>query len=77
MLLILQACLFYFSPVNLIDSYRNRHGYMLGFGITVTACINVLFGSYDRVIGYGAAQAIQDSPSYLLSKMFWCFVQFE
>ena len=49
----------------MLDSYKNRHGYMLAFGVTVNSCVDVLFGTYERVIGKAAAARAATYPSYL------------
>ena len=56
-----------FSPLNMLDSYENRHGFAFAFGLTVASCIQILFGDYASVIGTKSAKDIAQYPSYLSS----------
>jgi len=52
----------------MLDNYKNRHGYMLAFGVTINSLFDVLFGSYERVIGSRASANLQTMPAYVSGK---------
>ena len=53
-----------FRPLNMLDSYANRYGYMFAFGVTVNSCFDVLFGNYIRVVGEMNANKLNALPAY-------------
>ncbi|XP_065672802.1 stimulated by retinoic acid gene 6 protein-like isoform X2 [Hydra vulgaris] len=52
-------------PVNMLDSYENRYGYALSFGLTVSSCFSVIFSDYSDIVGLEMAQQLVLLPSYL------------
>ena len=48
----------------MLDSYENRNGYALTFGLTVNKCLVVLLGRYENLFGVEAAVNIRLMPSY-------------
>ncbi|XP_012555170.1 stimulated by retinoic acid gene 6 protein-like isoform X1 [Hydra vulgaris] len=52
-------------PVNMLDSYENRYGYALSFGLTVSSCFSVIFSDYSDIVGLEMAQKLTLLPSYL------------
>ena len=55
----------------MLDSYENRHGFALAFGLTVSSCLSILFGKYEDVIGIKNAADIDTFPSYLASEFYF------
>lgn len=39
-------------PLNMLDSYENRKGYVLAFGVTVNSIISIIFGDNKLLLGY-------------------------
>lgn len=68
---------FYFSPVNLVDSYENRFAFACAFGATTTKCISILFfGDYTQIFSPDMVAWIErpEVPSFLASKhVIFCF----
>ncbi|XP_065672777.1 stimulated by retinoic acid gene 6 protein-like isoform X5 [Hydra vulgaris] len=52
-------------PVNMLDSYENRFGYALSFGLTASSCCSVIFSEYSDVVGVKMAEKLSLLPSYL------------
>ncbi|XP_065672800.1 stimulated by retinoic acid gene 6 protein-like [Hydra vulgaris] len=52
-------------PVNMLDSYENRFGYALSFGLTVSSCYSVIFSEHSDVVGESMARKLSLFPSYL------------
>ncbi|XP_065065632.1 stimulated by retinoic acid gene 6 protein-like [Rhopilema esculentum] len=50
-------------PLNMLDSYENRFGCALAFGVTTSYCIDVLFGSAQTVVGSRIGKVIGAAPS--------------
>ena len=53
----------------MLDSYENRKGFALGFGLTVSSCISILLGDYSNIVGTEANNEIYTFPSYVSSKL--------
>ncbi|XP_065640304.1 stimulated by retinoic acid gene 6 protein-like isoform X2 [Hydra vulgaris] len=56
------GCLF---PVNMLDSYENRFGYALSFGLTASSCYSVISSEYYDIVGMKMAQQFSLLPFYL------------
>ena len=52
----------------MLDSYENRKGYALAFGLSVNKCLDILLGGYEDIFGLPAAAKIYKYPSYLSCK---------
>lgn len=52
-------------PVNLLDSYENRFGNALAFGVTTSSCLNVLIGDVKYVLGTSWGSIIDSSPGFV------------
>lgn len=52
-------------PLNMLDSYENRIGIALSFGLTVASCVGILFGEYKSIVGTKIAEEIATYPKYL------------
>jgi len=55
----------------MLDSYENRKGYMLAFGLTVNSIISVIFGNNAELIGLQLAaqtQVLLKDYAFLSSK---------
>ena len=48
----------------MLDDYRNRFGNTLAFGVTVSACFQVVFGNYEFMVGDEAASNLSLLSSY-------------
>ena len=63
---------FPYRPVNLLDSYENRFGNALAFGVTTSFCLNVLIGDVKSVLGTSWGTIIDSSPGFVSSKHTFC-----
>lgn len=49
----------------MLDSYENRFGNALAFGVTTSYCLNILFGNSKNVLGSRVGKAVANMPSSL------------
>ena len=47
----------------MLDSYENRFGNALAFGVTTSYCLHVLFGSSKNVLGTYVGSALEKVPN--------------
>ena len=47
----------------MLDSYENRFGNALAFGVTTSYCLNVVFESSKNVMGTRVGEALENVPS--------------
>ena len=52
----------------MLDSYENRFGCALAFGVTTSYCLDVLFGSAQNVVGSRIGKVIGAAPSSINCK---------
>ena len=52
----------------MLDDYRNRFGNTLAFGVTVSACFQVLFGDYKFMVGDEVAYNLSLLSSYKMGE---------
>ena len=72
MFILRRLFLFYFSPVNLVDSYENRVGFACAFGATTSKCLDILFnGDFTQIFTREEIQYFEKMPSYTSSKQLW------
>ena len=59
----------------MLDSYENRFGNALAFGVTTSYCLHVLFGSSKNVLGTYVGNALEKVPSSVsrMQKLFYLF----
>ena len=53
----------------MLDSYENRLGYTLSFGLTVSTCFSVVFSDYTDIVGVDIAQQLSKVPIYFSGKV--------
>eukprot|EP00111_Clytia_hemisphaerica_P002938 TCONS_00008330-protein len=51
-------------PLNMLDSYENRKGFAISFGLVATLCLNVLLSNYDRIYGIEFGFMIMNWPAW-------------
>ena len=54
----------------MLDSYENRIGLAVTFGLVVNYCTNVIFTDWARIFTKNGAKEIEKAPSYLGGTLF-------
>ena len=64
---------FIFRPLNMLDSFENRKGYMMAFGLAANSIVSVIFGDNKELIGKNFSDLVDGQLSqypFLSSKLF-------
>ena len=60
---------FFFSPVNLLDSYEDRYTYSFAFAATASSIVQVIVNSdFTAILGEGMRDVQNQTPSYVKGK---------
>ena len=70
----LDTVYFIFRPLNMLDSFENRKGYMMAFGLAANSIVSVIFGDNKELIGKHFSDLVDGQLSqypFLSSKLLF------
>ena len=55
----------FYRPLNMLDSFENRNGYMLAFGLAANSIIDAIIGGNNELIGEDMNKIVERETSRL------------